>query len=65
MGEGFKLKTVKMRGELSQGLCFPLDALGLSADLEVGTDVSELLGVKKWEVVERASTGGNNRGNSS
>lgn len=58
MGEGFKLKTAKMRGELSQGLCLPLDVLGLSADLDVGTDVSELLGVKKWEVEERASTGG-------
>jgi len=47
--EGFRLRTVKLRGQISQGLLLPLNSLGLSADLETGTDVTELLGVKKYE----------------
>ena len=44
MGEGFKLRTIKMRGEISQGLCLPISAFAELKDknLEVGTDVTEL-----------------------
>lgn len=59
MGEGFKLKTMKFRGQVSQGLLQPLSAFPeLSPDLEIGTDVSEILGVRKWEIEERATTSG-------
>ena len=60
MGEGFKVKTMKFRGQLSQGLLLPEDTFGeLSPELPIGTDVSEWLGVRKWEIEERATTGGN------
>ncbi len=41
---GARLKTLKLRGALSQGLVLPLTVEG-----EEGDDVSELLGVIKWE----------------
>lgn len=59
MGEGFRLRTMKFRGQVSQGLLLPITAFSeIAADIEIGTDVSELLGVKKWEIEEAASSGG-------
>lgn len=59
MGEGFRLKTIKLRGVLSQGLVLPINTFKeLSKDIELGTDVTETLGVKKWEIEERATTSG-------
>ena len=59
MGEGFRLKTLRFRGQLSQGLLLPLSIFPeIPADAEVGTDVTDLLGVRKWEIEERATTGG-------
>lgn len=58
LGEGFRIKTMKFRGQISQGLLLPLDKLGIPADTEVGTDVTDVLGVRKWEVMERVTTGG-------
>lgn len=52
---GFRVKTVKLRGVLSQGLALPVDILGdaLEAVEEAGypegDDVSQLLGVTKYE----------------
>ena len=59
MGEGFRLRTMKFRGQISQGLLLPIDSFPeLSNDMEVGTDVTELIDVRKWEIEERISTGG-------
>ena len=59
MGEGFKLRTMRFRGQISQGLLLPISSFPeLPADIQLGTDVSELLGVRKWEIEERATTGG-------
>ena len=59
MGEGFRLRTLKFRGQVSQGLLLPVTVFSeIPADIEVGTDVTELLGVKKWEIEEAASSGG-------
>lgn len=44
----FRVRTAKLRGELSQGLAFPLGGLGIG-DLPVGEDITERLGVKKHE----------------
>ena len=55
LGPGFKLKTIKLRGELSQGLIMPChEVLGhpetmLYADSLEGTDLTQELGVKLWE----------------
>lgn len=60
IGEGFKLRTMKFRGQISQGLLLPLIAFPeLPQNMDVGSDVTDLLGVKKWEIEERATTGGN------
>lgn len=59
MGEGFKLRTMRFRGEISQGLLLPLSQFPqIPAEAEIGTDVTELLGVKKLEIEERVTTGG-------
>ncbi len=59
LGEGFRLKTMKFRGEISQGLLLPIDVFAeLPADIKLNTNVTELLGVRKWEIEERATTGG-------
>ena len=59
MGEGFRLRTMKFRGQISQGLLLPVTQFPeISADTEIGADVSELLGVRKWEIEEKATTGG-------
>ena len=58
----YRIRTVKLRGQVSQGICFPLDVLNsgnwnLPDDFEVppfridelepGFDVTEILGIKK------------------
>lgn len=49
--EGFRLKTIKLRGQVSQGLILPLKELQLSnkESLEIGMDVTEELGITKYE----------------
>lgn len=57
LGEGFRLRTQKFRGQISQGLCLPVGILG-EGDWALGTDVTAELGVRKWEIEERASSSG-------
>lgn len=48
----FRIKTMKMAGVLSQGICFPLSILPPKEDgseYELGEDVTEVLGVKQYE----------------
>jgi RNA ligase (TIGR02306 family) len=51
--EGFRLKTIKLRGQISQGLILPLDEVIPFPNnldyMEVGKDVTELLGIVKYE----------------
>ncbi len=47
--KGERLRTVKLRGHLSQGLLLPISILPTTTVIEVGNDVTELLGVLKWE----------------
>jgi len=48
--QGERLKTIKLRGQLSQGLILPVDLIkDLSVELTEGNDVSEALGIQKWE----------------
>ena len=59
MGEGFRLRTMRFRGQISQGLLLPISQFPeIPKDADVGDDVTELLGVRKWEIEERATTGG-------
>ncbi|MCA0386883.1 MAG: RNA ligase (ATP) [Bacteroidetes bacterium] len=48
--EGFRLKTIKLRGVISQGLLLPVSSLpGYPEVPPPGTDVTEILGVVKYE----------------
>ena len=59
MGEGFRLKTQKFRGQVSQGLLLPISLFPeIPADAALGADVTDILQVRKWEVEERATSGG-------
>ena len=52
MGEGLRIKTMKLRGCISQGLALPVALFPELADCQVGEDVTERLGVIKWEIPE-------------
>lgn len=74
MGDGYRLRTQKFRGALSQGLVLPLETvfsdyssmvlkIALSeAEMDpeslIGKDVTEMLGVKLYEIPEMATSGG-------
>lgn len=45
--EGFRLKTMRIRGQISQGLLLPLSVVGHK--IELGEDVTEELGIRKYE----------------
>jgi RNA ligase (TIGR02306 family) len=45
---GARLKTIRLKGQLSQGLILTLDECGVTSTQE-GEDLTELLGVIKWE----------------
>lgn len=47
--QGARLRTIRLRGQLSQGLFLPLKNFPELQSLEVGADVTEALSVKKWE----------------
>lgn len=58
--KGERLRTVKLRGQLSQGLLLPMQVADGS---EEGADVTEILGIKKWEKPMNAQLAGMARGN--
>jgi RNA ligase (TIGR02306 family) len=62
MGEGFRIKTLRLRGQISQGLLIPLKQFPEYADQPVGTDLTEQLQVKKWELPEMETSGGTRAG---
>jgi RNA ligase (TIGR02306 family) len=59
---GFRIKTVRLRGQVSQGICFPLSLLPAGAPAEEGADVTDLLGVRKWEPPLPVGMGGRVKG---
>ena len=48
---GFKIKTIKMRGVLSQGIAFPISILPQKKEYHIGDDVTTLLKVEKIQDV--------------
>ena len=60
---GERLRSVKLRGQLSQGLLLPMHALtNYGADLFEGYDVSDLLNIVKYEPPVPACLAGKARG---
>lgn len=55
MGEGFRIKTQKFRGQISQGLALPLSSFPELEGIENDVDVSDILGVVKWDMPEMES----------
>ena len=58
--KGERLRTIKLRGQLSQGLLLPIPAI---LETEEGVDVTEELGIQKWEKPIPAQLQGQMRGN--
>ncbi len=48
----FKIKTMKLRGAISQGICFPMSILPNSDKYVVGDDVTEVLGITNYKDLE-------------
>jgi hypothetical protein len=48
----FRIKTIRLRGQISQCICFPLSLLPLNIKIKEGLDVTEMLGIKKWEAYQ-------------
>jgi RNA ligase (TIGR02306 family) len=59
---GFRIKTVRLRGQVSQGICFPLSILPPGAATEEGSDVTEVLDIIKYEPPAPVGMGGRVRG---
>lgn len=64
---GERLRTVKLRGQVSQGLLLPVEKVFLGADQrfwwsQVDADVTEALGIQKWEAEIPASLAGQVQG---
>ena len=68
MGEGFRLRTKKFRGQVSQGLALPLKTAGVSLTKEDGAewipgdDITDILGVRKWDMPEVVTGSGKAKG---
>lgn len=62
-GEGFRLKTIKLRGQVSQGLVLPINTFLFKAVPEDGMCIDGITGVVKWDPPVPASLAGKVRGN--
>ena len=63
--KGERLRTVKLRGQLSQGLLLPLEptCTNIESELIEGLDVSLPLNIVKWEMPMNAQLAGMAKGN--
>jgi RNA ligase (TIGR02306 family) len=62
--EGFRLKTIKLRGQISQGLILPISVFGdFGWTAYEGIDVTEKLGIVKYEPPIPAQLSGMVKGN--
>jgi RNA ligase (TIGR02306 family) len=60
--EGFRLKTIRLRGQLSQGLILPIHILPFGDAFHEGRDVTEVLGIIKYEPPVPAELAGKVKG---
>jgi RNA ligase (TIGR02306 family) len=61
-GKKLRVRTIRLRGQLSQGLAMPLSIIPLG-EYEVGQDVTQVVGVEKYEAVVPAHLSGMAKGN--
>jgi len=46
---GMRIRTIRLRGQVSQGICFPLSILPEDFELQEGADCTQVLGIIKYE----------------
>lgn len=61
--DGFRIKTMKLRGEISQGLVLPLFRLESPENYNIDDDVTEELGIIKYEAPIPSELSGTMKGN--
>ncbi len=54
----FRVKTIRLRGQISQGICFPLSFLPTDFEINEGNDCTEILEIIKYEAPIPASLAG-------
>jgi len=59
---GLRVKTIRLRGQVSQGICFPLSILPNDFVPESDADCTELLGITKYEMPIPACLSGKIKG---
>lgn len=57
-----RIKTIRLRGQISQGICFPLSVLPEGTEISEDMDVTEVLGVTKFEPPIPANLAGTVKG---
>jgi len=55
---GMRVRTIRLRGQVSQGICFPLSILPQGTEITEGADVTDTLGIIKYEAPIPASLAG-------
>lgn len=64
LGEGYRIRTLKLKGQVSQGLALPLTDFGIDInEYPVGSDLTELLGIQKYEKPIPLALAGRVKGN--
>jgi len=53
-----RIKTIKLRGAISQGMVVSLNTLNLSENIKIGTNVKDKLGITKYEPPKRGTLHG-------
>jgi RNA ligase (TIGR02306 family) len=61
--KGERLRTIKLRGQISQGLLLPVPVPEIDGCSDEGFDLTEFLGVQKWDKPLPAELTGKARGN--
>lgn len=63
---GMRIKTIRLRGQVSQGICFPisiLESFGISPEsVSLGQDMTDILGITKYEAPIPANLSGEIKG---
>jgi RNA ligase (TIGR02306 family) len=60
--QGERLRTVRLRGQVSQGMLLPVSVLG-DTQFDIDDDVTEILNIQKWEAPINPHLAGLMRGN--
>ena len=59
---GFRIKTIRLRQQISQGICFPMSLVDPNTSWKEGDDLTEILGIIKWEPRISLGMGGKIKG---